>query len=210
MKLKDYEKKFIFYTLCAVLLYLLLFHFKYRIYPNIDIRNSGGYYANLTGVYTIDRGYQSCNLLLLNTFKNFTYCNHKRIEGANPLTFEALGSYYAKDDDQAFIVTYYGDPYPPARLKVFGADPETLEVLHHFAYARDKDNIFYQGERMSVDIQTFKVLDIQEESSGHRYPISHDKDYYYFRDKKIADYNPNLNENELIEFRDIYFDTYVR
>jgi len=62
-------------------------------------------------------------------------------------------------------------------------DGKTFEVMDQL-YSRDKNNIYYKGERIiGVDITTFEKID--------KYVYSKDKNNIYFRGRKISGVDKN-------------------
>lgn len=77
------------------------------------------------------------------------YCYKELLEGADPVTFEALSDGYAKDVDTVFLDC----------LTINGADPETFELIGK-DYGRDKDNVyFWDAVIKDADPATFIILE---------------------------------------------------
>lgn len=85
--------------------------------------------------------------------KNNVYRGEGIIKGADPRTFEFLGSYYSKDKYNVFYIS----------KRIEGADPETFEYLPLDAptpqkYFKDKNNVYYRGEIIKeADPKTFEL-----------------------------------------------------
>ena len=91
--------------------------------------------------------------------KNYVYCQGKRIEGADPETFELMteGCLYSKDNKNVYFATGKVDE---ADLKTFECIPKiyTPGCGYGGVYAKDKNSVFEIGRPKSYDVSTFKLL----------------------------------------------------
>jgi len=75
------------------------------------------------------------------------YYREKRLEGANPRTFSIMKAPFSKDQKNL----YYG------AIKVEGFDLESFQMLDSSETFRDKNYLYYRGERRSeIDVSTYK------------------------------------------------------
>jgi hypothetical protein len=94
------------------------------------------------------------------------YMLGKRIEGADPSSFKILWYVYSQDN---YDIYYYEN--------ALGADLDTFEFLEGRTYIKDKNAVFFEGERiLNADIESFQVLD---------YPYAIDKNMVYKYGKKM-------------------------
>ena len=108
----------------------------------------------------------------------------KKLEGLDPNTFELVsnyGSVYLKDKNGVYVISGDSDNLKLEKLPY--RDGKTFEVMDQL-YSRDKNNIYYKGERIiGVDIPTFEKID--------KYVYSKDKNNIYFRGRKISGVDKN-------------------
>lgn len=86
------------------------------------------------------------------------YLMGNKIEGADPMTFQVITDdgemRYAKDKNSVYIYLKDGEI-----MKVFGADPETFEVLD-YPYAKDKNDAYNGCLPLYVDdVTQFEVVE---------------------------------------------------
>ncbi len=71
----------------------------------------------------------------------------KIVEGVDPITFEALGSEYYRDNNSVFW----------EEDKIEGADRSTFEVIDS-QYSKDKNFVYFRGNKIGeADVNTFEV-----------------------------------------------------
>ena len=100
--------------------------------------------------------------------KKNVYYNGKIVQGADPITIEAMGL-YAKDKNYVY---YKGG-------KIKGADPDTIIVWG--LYSKDKKNVYFQRTKVEkADAETFEVFLYEYE----RMLISQSQYSYFGKDKK--------------------------
>ncbi len=98
------------------------------------------------------------------------YFDQSPIKMANPVSFEILNSYYAKDDKRFF---YYGKPYEFYNgIHEIPCEVASFELLD-YPYSKDHASVFYYYSKLSkADSKSFKAL------GSH---FSKDKNYVFFR-----------------------------
>lgn len=93
--------------------------------------------------------------------KNNVYYHGIPLKNANPKEFVFLESGYSKDDSNVYYI------YDNKNVVVRGADAASFEVIgvreeDSYAYAKDKNSIYYDGEPLDVDASTFDLKQFKE------------------------------------------------
>lgn len=90
--------------------------------------------------------------------KNNVYCGDDIIKGANADSFEVLSSVYAKDKNQVFVDC--GRGFKENEIKIDVKTVEFIQSEYNFDWAKDKDSIYFYGEKMvDSDPNSFVILD---------------------------------------------------
>lgn len=132
-------------------------------------------------------------------YKN-VYMGALKIEGADPITFEQERDYYWKDKNQVYLLQY-----GLQKLIVEGADPGTFEVLGNFNWSKDKDNVFFNFDKLSgCSPNNFEVL---TENWGK------DESYFYHKKHRLdsLDYSSAVivSEYYIKDNQNVYFENKI-
>ena len=112
-----------------------------------------------------------------------------KIEDADPMTFQIITDEgemrYAKDKNSVYIYLKDGEI-----MKVFGADPETFEVLE-YPYAKDKNDAYNGCLPLYVDdVTKFEVVESGDGWTRISYPDSFLTTA--LNSKEVAEYNNKI------------------
>ncbi len=107
------------------------------------------------------------------------YFDQSPIKMANPVSFEILNSYYAKDDKRFF---YYGKPYEFYNgIHEIPCDVASFELLE-YPYSKDQASVFYYYTKiLKADSKSFQTL-------GSHY--SKDKNYVFLESEIMNGADP--------------------
>ncbi|CAH0335208.1 hypothetical protein FVB9288_00841 [Flavobacterium sp. CECT 9288] len=104
--------------------------------------------------------------------KNHVYKDASILEHADPKTFEQVKEYYWKDRKNVYLLQFGGTD---CRIK--NVDPKTFKVLKDNNWTLDKNNVYYEFEKLNaVNPKTFVQLN---EIWGK------DNQYYYFKNLRL-------------------------
>lgn len=117
---------------------------------------------------------------------SFAYV-YKKIENADPKSFEVLNKHISKDKDSIFIMFN----------SITGVDHDTFSVYGESNYAKDKDNIYFiDWKDLSEPVKIIKDADrnsfefVQEKISTADY-YAKDKNKVFLNERVLKDVDPN-------------------
>jgi hypothetical protein len=125
--------------------------------------------------------------------KNHVYVEGKKVAGCDGASFERINNFYARDNKRYYHIS--GDMIE-FRLKPVDCDYKTYELLD-YTYSRDKNNVFYNGEKIpGASSFSFQLINP---------PYSKDHQYIFYENSILVKADPATfelfreNENSLGE-----------
>jgi len=110
--------------------------------------------------------------------KNNVYYEGYKIIDGDPDSLEILSSAYFKDKNQVHYKFFSSVTGGEVIKKLENTDPSTFVSLDEYHYAKDKNNVYYDGEKIEyADSETFEVMG---------FGLAKDKNHTY-KDGNIAD-----------------------
>ena len=104
--------------------------------------------------------------------KNYVFKDASILEYADPKTFEQVKEYYWKDKNHVYLLQFGGTD---CRIK--DADPRTFRVIKDFHWTHDKNNVFYQFDKL-LNVNPNKFIAIDEEWGK-------DDNFYFYHNLRI-------------------------
>lgn len=89
--------------------------------------------------------------------KKYVFKDASILEYGDPITFEQVKEYYWKDKSNVYLLQFGGTD---CRIK--DADPKTFKVIKDYHWTLDKNNVFYQFDKL-LNVNPNKFVAIDEE-----------------------------------------------
>lgn len=121
--------------------------------------------------------------------KNYVYFNYKKIEWSDGSTFELLSEEYSRDKNNVYF--YENQSVSRELFRLEWADPKSFEILERNAYSKDRNSVYYNGEKIEwSDGSTFELLNEN---------YSKDKNNVYYTENTI--YSRELSRLEWADLK---------
>ena len=104
--------------------------------------------------------------------KNHVFFNDQILQNADATTFKSIQTAYYKDKNNVFVLQGTN-----VDARILGADPNTFEIIYEFSWTKDKNNVFYDRQKIAnANVKTFTAIDEN---------WAKDDKYYYNKENKI-------------------------
>lgn len=105
--------------------------------------------------------------------KNHVFKNAFLLEHVDPNTFKQVDGYYWKDKNYAYLLQFCSTD---CRIKA--SDPETFVVFKGYNWAKDKNNIYFELNKLrEANAESFVVIDVD---------WGKDNEFYYYHDTRLG------------------------
>lgn len=165
--------------------------------PNVDpapYRTLQGIPSTETGITTETIFYDIYDMVAILKSDNFVFFEDKKIEGADPYTFESLHGPIMKDKNSVYL---WGKKLNQVDAESFQTVERATDIWYIFTYFTDK-NFVYELSNNKSQVLTLKKLKGVDSASFEVFPVnyynfpggggvSRDKNHYY-RDGEIIDW----------------------